>query len=97
MYLIHMSGTGKSEIRISKIETNLNDRNINDQNVKPHYQTVFVLNFEHSNFEFVSDFVLRISDFNLNLQPTIHFFSPHLVAVVRTGSPVRFSDSERSF
>jgi amino acid adenylation domain-containing protein len=39
----------KSEIRISKPETNPNDRNSNDQNGTT---TSIVLNFEHLNFEF---------------------------------------------
>jgi hypothetical protein len=29
--LIHLLETGKSEIRISKLETNLNDQNINEK------------------------------------------------------------------
>ncbi len=60
----HLSRTGKSEIRISKHETNSNDRNINDQNGKWHHQTAFVLNFEHLNFDIVSDFGFRYSDFH---------------------------------
>jgi amino acid adenylation domain-containing protein len=52
----------KSEIRISKSETNPNDRNSNDRNaVIPG----IVLNFEHSNFEFVSDFEFRASNFKI--------------------------------
>jgi len=50
----HLSRTGKSEIRISKHETNSNDRNINNQNGKRYHQTAFVLNFEHLNFDIVS-------------------------------------------
>ena len=38
----HLWGTGKSEIRISKLETNTNDKNINDQNEKWSYHVVFV-------------------------------------------------------
>ena len=45
----------KSEIRISKLEINTNDQNQNDQ-------ILAVWNFEHSNFKFVSDFVLRNSN-----------------------------------
>jgi tyrocidine synthetase-3 len=41
----------KSEIRISKSETNPNDRNSNDQNK---LSTYIVLNFEHLNFEFLN-------------------------------------------
>ncbi|HLP59116.1 MAG TPA: amino acid adenylation domain-containing protein, partial [Candidatus Deferrimicrobium sp.] len=56
-YMLKDSGAGilvkKSEIRISKYETNSNDKN------------PFVLDFEHLNFEFVSDFGFRIS----NLSP----------------------------
>jgi len=32
LHLIHLSETEKSEIRISKLETNSNNRNANDQN-----------------------------------------------------------------
>jgi amino acid adenylation domain-containing protein len=52
----------KSEIRISKSETNPNDRNSNYQN---EISTYIVLNFEHLNFEVVSDFEFRAS----NLRP----------------------------
>jgi amino acid adenylation domain-containing protein len=52
---------GKSEIRISKSETNLNDQNPNDQNK---VSTPIVLNFEHLNFEFVSNFEFRASNLN---------------------------------
>ncbi|HLP47683.1 MAG TPA: condensation domain-containing protein, partial [Candidatus Kapabacteria bacterium] len=44
----------KSEIRISKSETNPNDQNTNDQNKNQHSGAVSVLNFENLNFEFVS-------------------------------------------
>jgi amino acid adenylation domain-containing protein len=51
----------KSEIRMSKFETNPNDQNSNDQNeVIPG----IVLNFEHLDFEFVSDFEFRASNLN---------------------------------
>ena len=53
----------KLEIRISKLETNSNDRNINGQNIIPKFQSAFVLNFEHSDFDIASDFVFRYSDF----------------------------------
>ncbi len=49
----------KSEIRISKSETNPNDKNSNDQNKS---STPIVLNFEHLNFEFVSNFEFRASN-----------------------------------
>jgi amino acid adenylation domain-containing protein len=49
----------KSEIRISKFETNPNDQNSNDQNGTT---ASIVLNFEHLNFEFVSDFEFRASN-----------------------------------
>jgi amino acid adenylation domain-containing protein len=49
----------KFEIRISKFETNPNDKNSNDQNK---ISTPIVLDFEHLNFEFVSDFEFRASD-----------------------------------
>jgi hypothetical protein len=54
----------KSEIRISKSETNSNDRNLNDQNKNSNIKqfAAFVLNFEHLNFDIVSDFDIGISD-----------------------------------
>ncbi|NIM15215.1 MAG: amino acid adenylation domain-containing protein [Candidatus Aminicenantes bacterium] len=52
----------KSEIRISKYETNPNDQNSNDRNDA---NNLIVLDFEHLNFEFVSDFEFRAS----NLSP----------------------------
>jgi len=48
-------GRMKSEIRNPKHETISNDRNSNDQKNK-------FWKFEHSNFEFVSDFEIRYSD-----------------------------------
>jgi tyrocidine synthetase-3 len=50
----------KSEIRISKSETNPNAPNSNNQNKRAE---VTVLDFEHLNFEFVSDFEFSASDF----------------------------------
>jgi amino acid adenylation domain-containing protein len=60
----------KSEIRISKSETNPNDRKSNDQNK---ISTSIVLDFEHLNFEFlngcpslgVSDFEFRASNLKI--------------------------------
>jgi amino acid adenylation domain-containing protein len=49
----------KSEIRISKSEINPNDPNSNDQNKRAE---VTVLDFEHLNFEFVSNFEFRASN-----------------------------------
>ena len=45
---------------MSKFETNSNDRNINDQNRIRQYLVAFVLNFEDSDFDIVSDFDIRI-------------------------------------
>nr|NIM15515.1 amino acid adenylation domain-containing protein [Candidatus Aminicenantes bacterium]NIM81938.1 amino acid adenylation domain-containing protein [Candidatus Aminicenantes bacterium]NIN21663.1 amino acid adenylation domain-containing protein [Candidatus Aminicenantes bacterium]NIN45458.1 amino acid adenylation domain-containing protein [Candidatus Aminicenantes bacterium]NIN88290.1 amino acid adenylation domain-containing protein [Candidatus Aminicenantes bacterium] len=60
----------KSEIRISKFETNPNDQNSNDQN---EVTTSIVLDFEHLNFEFVSDFEFRASNLSsLNLVYVIY-------------------------
>jgi hypothetical protein len=44
--------------------TNSNDQNLNDQNKNGSSKQfgAFVLNFEHLNFGFVSDFDIRISD-----------------------------------
>ncbi len=78
-------GLRKFEIRISKFDatlrssslrstrTNSNDRNSNDQNeekLKASYHAVFVLNFVHLDFGFVSDFVLRASNLNRFLNST---------------------------
>jgi hypothetical protein len=50
-----MAGRSLSMAGRSKHETNSNDRNINNQNGKRYHQTAFVLNFEHLNFDIVSD------------------------------------------
>ncbi|MCP5054860.1 MAG: amino acid adenylation domain-containing protein, partial [bacterium] len=58
----------KSEIRNRaeiKFETNPNVQNTNAPN-KNHCSQCVVLNFEHSNFEFVSNFGFRISDFPIS-------------------------------
>jgi hypothetical protein len=60
-----MVGTGNIEIRISKHETKYNKENSNDQNVKQRRQGAFVSNFGHLNFDIVSDFEIRYSDFAL--------------------------------
>ena len=54
----------KSEIRISKFETNTNDRNSNDQNKKiAPYRIALFLNFENLDFDIFSDFGFRASNF----------------------------------
>jgi amino acid adenylation domain-containing protein len=64
-YMLENSGAEiivkKSEIRISKSETNPNDQNSNDQN---HSGLCHVLDLEHLDFEFVSNFEFRASDLN---------------------------------
>jgi hypothetical protein len=47
-----------------KLETNSNDQNLNDQNKNDNSKQfgAFILNFEHLNFDIVSDFDIRISD-----------------------------------
>jgi tyrocidine synthetase-3 len=66
-YMLKDSNAGvllkKSEIRIPTFEKNPKDRNSNDRNK---ISTYIVLNFEHLNFEFVSDFEFRAS----NLKPS---------------------------
>jgi hypothetical protein len=54
----------KFEARNPKFETNSNGQNLNDQNKNDNSKQfrAFVLNFEHLNFGFVSDFDIRISD-----------------------------------
>ncbi|MDQ1353900.1 MAG: hypothetical protein QG657_4209, partial [Acidobacteriota bacterium] len=52
----------KSEIQNPKFETNPNDQKINVQN--KNFEDLMVLNFENLNFEFVSNFDIRVSNFN---------------------------------
>jgi hypothetical protein len=54
----------KFEARNPKFETNSNDQNPNNQNKNSSSKKfgAFVLNFEHLDFGFVSDFDIRISD-----------------------------------
>ncbi|HLP62581.1 MAG TPA: amino acid adenylation domain-containing protein [Candidatus Deferrimicrobium sp.] len=52
----------KSEARISKYETNPNIQKINDPN--KNIEDLTVLNFDHLDFELVSNFEFRISNFN---------------------------------
>ncbi|MCP5053042.1 MAG: amino acid adenylation domain-containing protein, partial [bacterium] len=66
-YILRDSGASillksrRDQIRNSKFETNPNDQNTNDRN-KNHCFPCTVLNFEPSNFEFVSNFGFRVSD-----------------------------------
>jgi hypothetical protein len=60
--IVSSSQRGKFEIRISKSETNAK---FEIQMFKTPYHQVFVLNFRSWSFGFVSNFVLRISDFGL--------------------------------
>ena len=53
----------KSEARNPKSETNPNDLNTNVPNDKDTGNKVAMRGLEHSNFEFVSDFDIRISKF----------------------------------
>ena len=59
LYFIRFEAALKSEIRISKHETNSND--INE---KRQYHVELVLNFGHLNFDIVSDFGFRYSNFH---------------------------------
>jgi non-ribosomal peptide synthetase component F len=56
----------KSEIRNpkSRVQTNPNETNPNDQNKSQPFGAAFVLDFEHLNFEFVSNFDIRASNLN---------------------------------
>ncbi|HLP57970.1 MAG TPA: amino acid adenylation domain-containing protein, partial [Candidatus Deferrimicrobium sp.] len=54
----------KSEIRNPKFETNSNESNSNDPNKNQYFGTASVLNFENLNFDIVSNFDIRISNFN---------------------------------
>ncbi|MCP4152024.1 MAG: AMP-binding protein, partial [bacterium] len=68
-YMLKDSNTGlllvddKSEIRISKYETKTNDQNSNHRN---QMSDLMVLNFEHLDLGFVSDFEFRASDLAIN-------------------------------
>ncbi|HLP57743.1 MAG TPA: amino acid adenylation domain-containing protein, partial [Candidatus Deferrimicrobium sp.] len=65
-YMLKDSGAkiliNKSEARNSKFETNPNDQNANVQNKNKNFGTASVLNFEHLNFDIVSDFGFRASN-----------------------------------
>ncbi|HLP61991.1 MAG TPA: amino acid adenylation domain-containing protein, partial [Candidatus Deferrimicrobium sp.] len=75
-YMLKDSGAriliNKSEIRNLKVESprrghpikNPNDQKINDQNKNRNFGAAFVLNFENLNFDIVSNFDIRISNFN---------------------------------
>ncbi|HLP60593.1 MAG TPA: AMP-binding protein, partial [Candidatus Deferrimicrobium sp.] len=54
----------KSEIRNPKFETNPNVQIMNDQNENCHFGTTLVLNLENLNFDIVSNFEFRASNFN---------------------------------
>ncbi|MDQ1349714.1 MAG: hypothetical protein QG657_14, partial [Acidobacteriota bacterium] len=58
-YMLKDSGTriliNKSEIRNPKSETNPNETNSNDQNKNQYFGAAFVLDFEHLNFDTVSN------------------------------------------
>jgi len=73
----------KSEIRNSKHKTSTNDKNSNDQNRD-------VLNLENSNFEFVSNFDIRVSNLTpeeLSLLRTLYRFPEVVEDAARTYSP----------
>ena len=59
-YVLHFFLNSKFQITNYKQIPNSNDQN--EKNPKASYHAAFVLDFEHLNFEFVSDFVLRASD-----------------------------------
>jgi hypothetical protein len=50
-----------------KFETNSNDQNLNDQNKNGNSKQfgAFILNFEHLNFDIVSDFDIHASQFRI--------------------------------
>ncbi|HLP61592.1 MAG TPA: amino acid adenylation domain-containing protein, partial [Candidatus Deferrimicrobium sp.] len=54
----------KSEIRNPKLETNPNESNPNSQNKNEYFEAELVLNFENLNFDIVSNFDIRASNFN---------------------------------
>jgi hypothetical protein len=64
--LIHFIGTGKHEIRISKIETNCNDQNTNDQNRNITWKTLnsdVVLVIETFGFRIYFEFLISNFEF----------------------------------
>jgi len=67
LYLICFEAELKSEIRISKHETNSNDRNLNDINERRQYQAAFVLDFEHLDFNIVSANLIKWADFRFRI------------------------------
>ncbi|HLP45176.1 MAG TPA: amino acid adenylation domain-containing protein [Candidatus Kapabacteria bacterium] len=63
----------KSEARISKHETNPNDQKINVQNQNNQFKNVMILDFKNLDFEFVTSFESRVSNFDpLNLAYLIY-------------------------
>ncbi|MCX6580369.1 MAG: amino acid adenylation domain-containing protein [Candidatus Aminicenantes bacterium] len=63
----------KSEIQNPKFETNSNETNTNTQNKNQYFGAVSVLDFEHLNFDIVSNFDIRASNLNpLNLAYLIY-------------------------
>jgi len=61
--LADLPATGKSEIRISKLETNLKEESQMNKTQKPILWLNLVLNFENWGFDIVSDFGFRYSGF----------------------------------
>ena len=78
LYFIRFEAALKSEIRISKHETNSNDRNRNDINRKRQYYTAFVLNFEHLDFDIVSADLMKWVDFGIRIFTTVDAFRQHV-------------------
>ena len=78
LYFILFEAALKSEIRISKHETNSNDRNLNDINGKRQYHTEFVLNFEHLNFDIVSANLIKWADFDIRIFTMVDAFRQHV-------------------
>jgi hypothetical protein len=62
---IHCGGANpKFEYRNPKSTSGGKDQNNNDPNIKSIFGCAFVWNFDHLNFGIVSDFDIRISNFN---------------------------------
>ena len=54
---------GNYQIRNTKLETNSNEQNLNDQIIILKLVNATVCDFEHLNFDIVSNFEFRDSDF----------------------------------
>jgi len=76
MRLTHSTKTGKKfEIRISKLETNPNDRNINDQNTNSNFNSLL---FRILGIQIL--ILFRISNFDIRILNLASFIAEHSIS-----------------